>query len=82
MMDQFRSRSRGLRRLEQTADGAPQCPTCWAHTMQRQEDGTYRCPSGCPGRIIIVHASAALRRGIDDVFEGTQGELFAFDATA
>ena len=44
-------------------DGAPQCPSCWAHTMRQQGDGTFACPSGCPERVVLMRASVAERSG-------------------
>ncbi|MDO8599518.1 MAG: hypothetical protein Q7S02_05395 [bacterium] len=67
-------------RVEQSAvNGAPQCPKCWAHTMVEQGDGTFTCPSGCPGHAVVLRGWERMRDLPKDAerFFGTFGGEFA-----
>lgn len=64
-------------------DGAPQCPGCYAHLMQRQCDGSFACPGGCPERVVLTRASVnAVRGGAASVFRGRLGDIFRIKGRA
>lgn len=70
--------------IDQSAiDQAPQCPTCYGHTMRAEEDRVYVCP-GCHERAIVFvrMRRSHVRDSEPRVFRGRLGDEFAILAHA
>lgn len=49
--------------------------------MIKQADGSFTCPSGCPGRLVILLGAAKPSRGTKR-FTGSRGDTFVLRTRA
>ncbi|MDO8622172.1 MAG: hypothetical protein Q7R80_02985 [bacterium] len=70
-----------MRVTQSSANGAPQCPTCWAHTMIPRADGTFTCPGKCPGHLVLLSRATKRPSGMKR-FVGSHGDTFVLRSGA